>query len=88
MHFLLLLCAILQKSLVAGVIIGARNSDHLESIRKLGSLRIVEEDLQKLHAILSKAKGPTGPVYSLERDRTGEHGKIMRYNLNKDVVGS
>ncbi len=73
---------VLQKSFVAGMIIGARNIDHLESIKKLGSLRLAEEDLRKLHAILSKAKGPAGPVYSLERDRTGNHGKIMRYNLN------
>ncbi|MFT5196315.1 MAG: hypothetical protein ACI85U_003347, partial [Candidatus Promineifilaceae bacterium] len=26
--------------------------------------------------------GPHGPVYALERDKDGTHGRIMKYNLN------
>jgi len=74
---------ILQKSSVAGVIIGARNIGHLESLKKLYSFTLEEDDLQKIQAIITEAKGPEGPVYELERDRTGRHGKIMKYNLNK-----
>ena len=31
---------------------------------------------------LGEANGPHGAVYGLERDRTGRHGRIMKYNLN------
>ena len=26
--------------------------------------------------------GPEGDTFALERDRTGRHGSIMKYNLN------
>lgn len=74
---------ILQKPCVAGAIIGARNVDHLESIKKLRVLRLDDKDLQAIQEVTSQAPGPAGPVYSLERDRTGKHGRIMKYNLNK-----
>jgi aryl-alcohol dehydrogenase-like predicted oxidoreductase len=74
---------ILQKPHVAGVIIGARNTDHLEDIKKLSFLRLDDEDLRKIQAAIAQAKGPSGPVYGLERDRGGRHGQIMKYTLNK-----
>jgi len=74
---------ILQKPHVAGVIIGARNTDHLENIKKLSFLRLDVEDLRKIQAAIAQAKGPSGAVYGLERDRDGRHGEIMKYNLNK-----
>ena len=74
---------ILQKPCVAGAVIGARNVDHLESLEKLRVLRLDDEDLREIQVITSQAPGPAGPVYSLERDRTGKHGRIMKYNLNK-----
>ena len=74
---------ILQKSQVAGVIIGACNTDHLESIRKLDFFQLDDADYAEIKSIIDRARGPRGPVYDLERDRSGKHGKIMRYNLNK-----
>lgn len=74
---------VLQKPGVAGVIIGVRNSRHLEGIRKLGVFVLGEDDLQAIDNIAAEAKGPKGPVYGLERDREGKHGRIMKYNLNK-----
>jgi aryl-alcohol dehydrogenase-like predicted oxidoreductase len=74
---------ILQKSFVAGVIIGARNTRYLEKIKKLGSFKLEAEDLQKIRSVVDKANGPQGPIFGLERDRTGPHGEIMKYNLNK-----
>jgi aryl-alcohol dehydrogenase-like predicted oxidoreductase len=74
---------ILQKSTVAGIIIGARNTRHLEQIIKLGTFKLEAEDLQKIRSVTDKAQGPQGPVFGLERDRTGPHGEIMKYNLNK-----
>jgi aryl-alcohol dehydrogenase-like predicted oxidoreductase len=74
---------ILQKSFVAGIIIGARNALHLEKIKKLDSFNLEAEDLQKICTEVNKAHGPQGPVFGLERNRKGPHGKIMKYNLNK-----
>jgi aryl-alcohol dehydrogenase-like predicted oxidoreductase len=74
---------ILQKPTVAGIIIGARNTRHLEKIKKLGSFKLEAEDLQKIRSVVDKARGPQGPVFCLERDRTSPHGEIMKYNLNK-----
>jgi aryl-alcohol dehydrogenase-like predicted oxidoreductase len=74
---------ILQRPTVAGIIIGARNSQHLEKIKKIGSFKLEAEDLQKIRSVVDKAHGPQGPVFGLERDRTGPHGEIMKYNLNK-----
>ena len=73
---------ILQKPMVAGVIIGARNQAHLEKLRKLDSFTLDETDLKKLAKLTALAKGPTGPFYELERDKEGKHGRIMKYNLN------
>ncbi len=74
---------ILQKPCVGGVIIGARNTDHLEKIKNLCFLTLDSEDIEEIHAVIGKARGPAGPVYSLERDREGRHGEIMKYNINK-----
>lgn len=74
---------ILQKPGVAAVILGARNADHLEKIKSLRSFTLTGEDIEAIHAVTDKARGPAGPVYGLERDREGKHGRIMNYNLNK-----
>ena len=75
---------IIQKPTVAGIIIGARNTRHPEKIKKIGSFRLEGEDLLKIHSVVDSAYGLGGPVFGLERDRTGPHGEIMKYNLNKD----
>jgi aryl-alcohol dehydrogenase-like predicted oxidoreductase len=74
---------ILQKPCVAGAVIGARNTKHLANIKKIGSFQLEDEDLRAIQRITSRAKGPSGPVYGLERDREGRHGRIMKYNLNE-----
>ncbi|TLF44354.1 aldo/keto reductase [Maribacter aurantiacus] len=75
---------ILQKPMVGGIIVGARNRNHLESLKKLDSFTLTQHDLVKIEAIVSRSKGPNGPFYELERDKTGKHGSIMKYNLNED----
>jgi aryl-alcohol dehydrogenase-like predicted oxidoreductase len=74
---------ILQKPGVAAVIIGARNRKHLAENLALGRLRLEPRDLAEISAVLAESRGPGGDVFSLERDRTGRHGSIMRYDLNK-----
>jgi len=75
---------ILQKSMVAAAIIGARNRRHLEKLQTLDRFELSEADLNNIASIVSKSKGPKGPFYALERDKTGKHGAIMKYNLNED----
>ena len=74
---------ILQKPMVAGVIVGARNRNHLRSLQQLDHLTLEEKDIDLINSIVSKSKGPHGPFYALERDKTGKHGSIMKYNLNE-----
>ena len=75
---------VLQSPLVAGVIIGARNQKHLEKLKQLNAFQLSPEDLVLIHQMMARANGPNGPVFGLERDKTGRHGRIMKYNLNED----
>ena len=74
---------ILQKPMVASAIVGARNSKHLNSLKKLESFSLDDNDLKEIAKITNQSKGPLGPFYQLERDKTGKHGAIMKYNLNE-----
>ncbi len=75
---------ILQKPMVGGVIIGARNKNHLEQLKKITSFELDAVDINLIQSIIDKSDGPKGPVYNLERDKEGKHGRIMKYNLNED----
>jgi len=75
---------ILQKPMVGGVIIGARNKNHLTRLEKITSFELDDDDIGLITSIVNKSEGPKGPVYDLERDKEGRHGRIMRYNLNED----
>lgn len=74
---------ILQKPMVGGVIVGARNSKHLQSLQKLDSFSLDNNDINKILKIRKLSNGPNEPFYALERDKTGKHGSIMKYNLNE-----
>ncbi len=74
---------ILQKPMVGGIIVGARNRNHLKSLQLLDSFSLDGKDIQAIEAVLIKSEGPGGPFYALERDKTGKHGAIMKYNLNE-----
>ena len=75
---------ILQKDLVASAIIGARNLNHLQKLQQLSRFNLEEGDIAMIQSIIDQAAGPNGPFYELERDKTGKHGRIMKYNLNED----
>jgi aryl-alcohol dehydrogenase-like predicted oxidoreductase len=72
--------AMLDRPGVAAVIVGARNRSHLAGNLAVSALRLTAQD----HADIAAIKGqvPEGDVYTLERDRFGRHGSIMKYNLN------
>ena len=75
--------ATLDSSDIAAAIVGGRYADRLPRTLHAFELELTEEDRVAIEAIRSRAKGPLGPVYGLERDIFGSHGRIMKYNLNK-----
>ncbi|WP_119307840.1 aldo/keto reductase [Cohaesibacter haloalkalitolerans] len=76
--------AVLTRPHVAGVIVGARNRSHLDANLGIGAVTLSPEDLSRIEAILDQSAPLEGDVYTLERDRFGRHGSIMKYNLNKE----
>ncbi|MGI9332658.1 MAG: aldo/keto reductase [Gammaproteobacteria bacterium] len=70
---------------VAAVIIGARYAHHLPSTLQIFDFALDDEDRAALQAVLALRRGPRGPVYGLESDRSGPHGAIMKYNLNSEA---
>ena len=74
--------AVLARPGVSAVIVGARNATHLASNLRIAALRLTVEDNAAIAAVLAKSSQLEGDVYGLERDTTGRHGSIMKYNLN------
>jgi aryl-alcohol dehydrogenase-like predicted oxidoreductase len=75
--------AMLDEAAVSAAIIGARYANRLDKTLRALSIQLEDEDHAALAAVLAQASGPSGPVYGLERDRSGLHGRIMKYNLNQ-----
>ncbi|WP_127903743.1 aldo/keto reductase [Solirhodobacter olei] len=71
---------------VAGVIVGARNRTHLAGNLAISDLHLTGVDMSAIDNVLAAASPLDGDVYTLERDRTGRHGAIMKYNLNKETA--
>ncbi len=75
--------ATLDSSDVAATIVGARYADRLPQTLHAFDVELTDLDRREIEAVRDRATGPRGPVYGLERDVTGQHGRIMKYNLNK-----
>jgi aryl-alcohol dehydrogenase-like predicted oxidoreductase len=73
---------VLQQPQVAAAIVGARYARHLPKTLEVFRFELDADDLARINALLETAPGPQGPVFGLERDRNGRHGRIMKYNLN------
>ncbi|WP_299483775.1 aldo/keto reductase [uncultured Roseibium sp.] len=73
---------VLQQPQVAAAIVGARYARHLPKTLEVFRFQLDETDMARISMLLDAAPGPQGPVFALERDRTGRHGRIMKYNLN------
>jgi len=76
--------AVLARPGVSAVIVGARNRSHLAANMKVSDLTLTTEDHRTIDAALAEAKPIPGDIYALERDVTGRHGAIMKYNLNSE----
>lgn len=75
--------AVLNWDRVAAVIVGATNASHLGANRKITELHLDAADVYAIQQILQQRQGPQGDIYSLERDRAGRHGRIMKYDLHQ-----
>ncbi|MFI5013017.1 MAG: aldo/keto reductase [Hyphomicrobiales bacterium] len=72
----------LDRPNVAGSIVGATSTRHLERNLRVMDMALTSEDLAELALATDNRPGPRGDCYQLENDRNGPHGKIMRYNQN------
>jgi aryl-alcohol dehydrogenase-like predicted oxidoreductase len=75
---------VLDRPQVAAVIVGARYAEHLPDNLAVFRLRLDQADCDAISAVLAKRRGLQGDTYALERDKTGRHGRIMKYNLNRE----
>jgi aryl-alcohol dehydrogenase-like predicted oxidoreductase len=73
---------VLEQPRVAGVIVGARDTRHLDRYPDWFRFRLTDRDRRAIDAVRCEMAVPPGDVFDLERDRTGRHGCIMKYNLN------
>ena len=67
----------------AARIVGARSQAHLAANLKIADTKLTDQDRGEIGAVLAQRKGPDGDTFELERDRTGRHGNIMKYNLSR-----
>jgi len=74
--------AILDRPQVAAAIVGAVNASHLAAHAHIDAITLSDEELTSIASITDRRRGPAGDIYELERDRTGPHGRIMKYELN------
>jgi aryl-alcohol dehydrogenase-like predicted oxidoreductase len=75
---------VLDQPHVAGAIVGARYAEHLPDNLAVFRFALDEADRAAIGALLAAHPGPGGDTYTLERDRDGPHGRIMKYDLNKE----
>jgi aryl-alcohol dehydrogenase-like predicted oxidoreductase len=68
---------------VVAVIVGVRSRDHLAQHMRLFSFSLDDSDRERIGAVLAQRRTLDGDVFTLERDRTGRHGRVMKYNLGE-----
>jgi aryl-alcohol dehydrogenase-like predicted oxidoreductase len=76
---------VLDRPGVAAIIVGARNRKHVSANAGVSDIQLSTQEKAQIAAVLDRRVGPEGDVYTLERDRTGRHGSIMKYNLNAEA---
>jgi aryl-alcohol dehydrogenase-like predicted oxidoreductase len=74
---------VLEQPQVAAAIVGVRYRAHLAEHRQVVGLQLDAADQAALQQVLAQRRKLQGDVYELERDRTGRHGRIMKYDLGE-----
>ncbi len=75
---------VLDQPVVAGCVLGMTRDSHLDDALATCRLKLSDTDRDLLRAALESVHPPIGDVYDFERDRAGPHGRIMRYDLNRE----
>ncbi len=73
---------ILDRPGVTAAIVGATSTRHIKENLRVFEFALTDEDNLLIDSVLKKRMGPVGDCYDLERDKSGRHGQIMRYNQN------
>ena len=76
---------VLDRPGVAAVLVGTRSATHLQDNLRVFHLRLDQEDHGLLEEVLSRAVGPKGGPFELERIPDGPHATIMKTNLNRQT---
>jgi aryl-alcohol dehydrogenase-like predicted oxidoreductase len=74
---------VLQQAGVGAIIVGARSKAHLPELESISQQGLSVEHMKAIAEWSATAQVP-GEVYELERELTGKHAAIMRYNLNAE----
>lgn len=73
---------VLSRPQVAGVIVGAHDTSHLEDNIAIGNVILRSDDIETIECVTRRASGPKGEVYDLERN-SPRHSSIMHKTNNK-----
>lgn len=75
---------VLEQPAVAAVIAGATRLGQMRRNVEAFSFCLSDAERGRIRALVDAAPGPKGDVFELERDRDGPHGRIMKYDLNRE----
>lgn len=73
---------VLDQEGVSAIIVGARNTSHIQDNNRAFDIELDEEDNKKLNELFDQYDHIPGDIYSVERIKGGKHAGIMKYNLN------
>ena len=73
---------VLDRPQVVCAIVGATSTRHWRENLRVFELRLSADEHATIREVMRVRTELAGDVYDLERDKTGRHGRIMRYNLN------
>ncbi len=74
---------VLSRPTIVGAIVGATPTRHLAENAATFAFDLDGEDQAAIKSVTDRRIGPQGDCYDLERDKSGRHGAIMRYNQNE-----
>ncbi|MFB6218821.1 MAG: aldo/keto reductase [Halobacteriaceae archaeon] len=75
---------VLDKPGVAAAIVGARDTRHIESNLDTAALDLDAADYERLADARSALADIEGGIYSVERDESSMHAKVMKTDLNEE----
>ncbi|MCD8222389.1 MAG: aldo/keto reductase [Clostridiales bacterium] len=74
---------ILDQPGVGAVMVGCRNSRHVEDNAKLAEFDLAEEEVSQIRRFVGQYPTPEGEPFTLERTPGSRYRNIMKMNLNK-----